>query len=360
MKDRYICSMANSFGNQLSVTSFGESHGPCIGVVIDGLPSNIFIDKAFIQKALDRRKPGQSSISTQRKESDQFQILSGVFNDRSTGAPLTIIIPNEDAQSKDYEALKNVYRPGHADFVYDKKYGNRDYKGGGRSSARVTAGWVAAGAIAALYLKTVTNIEISAIVSSIYNIALAKPYTQYDWTTAENNIVRCPDAAKASEMIALIERIKQEGNSLGGTIACKIENAPVGLGEPLFNKLNAELAKAMLSINAVKGIQFGSGFESTQLLGSENNDTIANNSNHDGGITAGISNGKTIEFELAFKPTSSISLPQNMLNTAGDSEIMSVPGRHDPCVLPRAVPIVEAMAALVMADQYLLNLKYIK
>lgn len=352
--------MANSFGNQLTITSFGESHGPCIGVVIDGLPSNIFIDKAFIQKALDRRKPGQSSVSTQRQESDHFQILSGVFNDNSTGAPITIIIPNEDAQSKDYEALKNVYRPGHADFVYDKKYGNRDYKGGGRSSARVTAGWVAAGAIANLYLKTVSTIEISAMVSSIYTIALPKPYSQYNWAHAENNAVRCPDSKTAQAMIELIEKIKSEKDSVGGTIACKMENVPTGLGEPLFNKLNAELAKAMLSINAVKGIQFGSGFESSQLLGSQNNDNLDNNSNHDGGITAGISNGQTITFELAFKPTSSIGLPQTMLNKAGDSEIMSVPGRHDPCVLPRAVPIVEALAALVLADQYLLNLKYLK
>ncbi|MDI1234161.1 MAG: chorismate synthase [bacterium] len=352
--------MANTFGNQLTITSFGESHGPFIGVVIDGLPSNIFIDTVFIQKALDRRKPGQSNLTTQRQESDVFQIVSGVFNEYSTGSPIAILIPNKDALSKDYEALKNVYRPGHADFVYDKKYGNRDYKGGGRSSARITAGWVAAGAIASLYLKTVSNIEVKAMVSSIYNIALPKPYDQYDWNNAENNAVRCPDPDTADAMETLIERIKMEGNSVGGTIACKIKNAPIGLGEPLFNKLNAELAKAMLSINAVKGIQFGSGFDSTQLLGSQNNDNLDNHSNHDGGITAGISNGETILFELAFKPTSSISIPQTMLNTTGDTETVSIPGRHDPCVLPRAVPIVEAMAALVLADHYLLNLKYLK
>lgn len=349
--------MANTFGNILTVTSFGESHGPCIGAVIDGLPPNIFIDNVFIQKALDRRKPGQSSISTQRKESDIFQIVSGVFNKHSTGAPITIIIPNEDAQSKDYEALKEVYRPGHADFVYDRKYGNRDHRGGGRSSARITAGWVAAGAIAQLYLDFVSQIKISAIVSSIYKIALPKPYSQYDWASAENNVVRCPDTNTAEAMKAFIEEIKSKGDSVGGTIACKIENVPVGLGEPLFDKLNADLAKAMLSINAVKGIQFGSGFESTQLLGSENNDNLDNKSNHDGGITAGISNGQTIHFELAFKPTSSIGLPQTMLTNTGDATVLSVPGRHDPCVLPRAIPIVEAMTALVLADHFLMNLK---
>ncbi len=352
--------MSNSMGNQLKITSFGESHGPNIGVVVDGLPSQILIDEVFIQAALDKRKPGQSPITSQRKESDHFQILSGVFEGYSTGAPITIIIPNSNAKSKDYEHLKNIFRPGHADFVYDKKYGNRDYKGGGRSSARITAGWVAAGAIAALYLKQISKIEVQAVVSSIYNIHLEKPYSQYDWNKADSNIVRCPDEDKANAMIQLIERMQTEGNSVGGTIACKIENVPVGLGEPVFNKLNADLAKAMLSINAVKGIQFGSGFDSTLLLGSQNNDVPGNHQNNDGGITAGISNGEAITFELAFKPTSSISLPQQAINKNGEIETISITGRHDPCVLPRAIPIVAAMAALVVTDHYLLNLKFLK
>ncbi len=352
--------MANSFGNQLVVTSFGESHGPCIGAVIDGLPSGILIDRVYIQKMLDRRKPGQSAITTQRKENDEFQILSGVFEEKTTGAPITIIVPNMDAQPSDYEKLKNIYRPGHADFVYEKKYGLRDYRGGGRSSARITAGWVAAGAIASLYLKQVSDINVQAIVSSIYDIQLPRPYMQYDWTKAESNPVRCPDKTMANTMVQLIERIRSEGNSVGGTIACRAQNVPIGLGEPVFNKLNADIAKAMMSINAVKGIQFGSGFESIMRLGSENNDTIASGSNHDGGITAGISNGQTIEFELAFKPTSSIGISQEVLNKNGETEELKMTGRHDPCILPRAIPIVEAMTIIVLADHYLMNLKFIK
>ncbi len=352
--------MSNSFGSQLIITSFGESHGSDIGVVVDGLPSGIVLDEAYIQSELDKRKPGQSAITTQRKEDDQFRIISGVFEGRTTGAPITILIPNTDARSQDYDQLKNIYRPGHADQVYDQKYGFRDYRGGGRSSARITAGWVAAGALAELYLKQVSSIKTEAIVSSIYKIGLIKPYTQYDWTEADNNIVRCPDKTTAEAMVKLIEEVKAEGNSVGGTIACRVTGVPSGLGEPVFNKLNADIAKAMLSINAVKGIQFGSGFESTLLKGSENNDTIDSQSNHDGGIVAGISNGQPIEFELAFKPTSTIAIPQQVLNKKGELETHSATGRHDPCVLPRAVPIVKALTTIVLADHYLMNLKYIK
>ncbi|MES2616255.1 MAG: chorismate synthase [Bacteroidota bacterium] len=351
--------MANSIGEQFRVTSFGESHGPAIGVVIDGIPAGIEVDEKFIQSMLEKRKPGQSAITTQRKEDDFFEIVSGVFEGKSTGAPICFIILNLDQQSKDYSALKNIYRPGHADYTYQKKYGIRDYNGGGRSSARITAGWVAAGALAMLYLKKVSNIQIEAIVSSVYNIALPKPYDQYNWGSIENP-VRCPDKVTAEKMEALIEEMKQTKDSVGGTIACRILNTPVGLGEPVFNKLNADLAHAMLNINAVKGIQFGSGFESAQLKGSENNDTIDGNTNHDGGITGGISNGRPIEFELAFKPASSIGRPQNMLNTDGSIESINIEGRHDPCVLPRAIAIVEAMAAIVTADHFMRNLKFVQ
>jgi len=351
--------MANSFGHILTLTSFGESHGPSVGAVLDGLPAGILIDEQQIQKELDRRKPGQSTISSPRKEEDKFEIISGVFEGKSTGAPICILIPNTNQKSSDYEHLKTIYRPGHADFVYDKKYGIRDYRGGGRSSARITAAWVAAGAIAKTYLTQTFNLKIQSIVSSIYNIEMDSPFSYPDWENAENNIVRCPDVNIAAQMIMAVEQAKTEGDSLGGIISTRVLNCPVGFGEPLFDKLNAELAKAMFSINAVKGVEFGLGFKSSKLKGSENNDSPDKNSNHDGGITGGISNGKHIEFNIAFKPVSSISIEQQVLNTSNEIETLSIKGRHDSCILPRAVPITEAMTALVIADHALLNLKYV-
>ncbi len=352
--------MANRIGHILTLTSFGESHGPYIGAVLDGLPAGIVIDEIFIQKELDRRKPGQSTFTTSRKEDDLFQIVSGVFEGRSTGTPITILIPNTQQKPADYDHLKDVYRPGHADFVYDKKYGRRDYRGGGRSSARITAAWVAAGAIAKTFLDQHYNIQIQSIVSSIHKIGMDAPFDFKGWDHAENNAVRCPDEKIAAQMIQAIEKAKAEGDSLGGVISTRVSNCPVGFGEPVFDKLNADIAKAMFSINAVKGVEFGLGFGSSRLKGSENNDTADKQTNNDGGITAGISNGKSIEFNVAFKPVSSISIEQEALNTMNQIETLSIKGRHDSCILPRAVPIIEVMTALVLADHALLNLKNAK
>jgi chorismate synthase len=351
--------MANSIGHQLVFTSFGESHGPMVGGVLDGFPSNFAIDMDMdhIQKELDRRKPGQSTISTDRKEDDLFDIVSGVFDGKSTGAPIAIIIKNTGHNSKDYTSLKDVFRPGHADFTYTSKYGNRDYLGGGRSSARITAAWVAAGAIAKQFLKEKFNISIQSVVSKIHKIQVDNVF-KLDWSQAENNLVRCPDANIAQQMIELIADVKEKGDSVGGVISTKIEHCPIGIGEPIFDKLNASLAHAMYSINAVKGVEFGNGFEGTNMYGSQFNDAPDKNSNHEGGINAGISTGKNIEFNVAFKPVSSIKTEQKALNTHGEMVDLKIEGRHDPCVLPRAVPIVEAMAALVICDQLLLNLKY--
>ncbi len=349
--------MANSLGQIFKITSFGESHGKLIGVVIDGMPSNIEIDLNFIQNALDKRKPGQSDITSQRKEDDLFEIVSGVFEGKSTGAPITILIPNTNQQTSDYDNLKTIFRPGHADKVYQEKYGIRDYMGGGRSSARITAGWVAAGALAQLFLNSVYDIKIEAIVSQIYTIALPKPYNQYNWAQAYDNVVRCPDAFVAEEMIQLISKIKEEKDSVGGIISARILNCPVGLGEPLFDKLNANISKYIFTINAVKGLEFGEGFQTIYLKGSENNSTSNSSNNNEGGISAGISNGQTIELNIAFKPTSSIGIRQNIMNKNGEVESLIINGRHDPCVVPRAVPIVEAMLSLVTADHYLLNKK---
>jgi chorismate synthase len=351
--------MANRFGHICTLTSFGESHGPSIGAVLDGLPAGIVIDEAFIQKELDRRKPGQSAITTARKEDDKFQIISGVFEGRTTGTPIAIIIPNTNQNPGDYEQLKDIYRPGHGDFVYDKKYGIRDYKGGGRSSARVTAPWVAAGAIAKIFLQQVYKISIQSVVSSIHLLKMEDAFSHSDWDQAETNAVRCPDQQLAMQMIEAIEKAKREGDSLGGVISTRVVNCPVGFGEPVFDKLNADLAKAMFSINAVKGVEFGLGFGSSRLKGSENNDSIGQQTNHDGGITAGISNGKNIEFNVAFKPVSSIGIEQEVLSTTNELKTVSIKGRHDSCILPRAVPIIEAMTALVLADHALLNLKYV-
>ncbi len=348
----------NSFGKIFKITSFGESHGPAIGVVIDGCPAGLSIDEAFIQSELDRRKPGQSKITTQRKESDLFKILSGVFEGKSTGTPIAIVIDNEDQRSKDYDHIADTYRPSHADYTYDVKYGNRDYRGGGRSSARETAARVAAGAIAKLLLKE-KNIEITGYVSQVGDIS-TPPYTQLNLKNAENNIVRCPDDVIANKMIACIDQIRKQKDTIGGVVTCVIKNTPAGLGEPVFDKLHAALGKAMLSINAVKGFEYGSGFEGTKLRGSEHNDEYINEggkiktkTNHSGGVQGGISNGEDIYFNVAFKPVATIMKDQQSINNKGDETKVVGKGRHDPCVVPRAVPIVEAMAALVIADFFL-------
>lgn len=349
--------MSNRLGHSLSITSFGESHGNMVGVIIDGFPSGIAVDFSTIQKELNRRRPGQSAISSARNENDEFVIVSGVFNGISTGAPIAIHIPNQAQESKDYEHLKDVFRPGHADQVYTEKYGHRDHLGGGRSSARITAAWVAAGALCKMYLSQKHQIEIQAVVSGVGTLKVENIF-ETDWSNAENNALRCPDLQVAEEMMRLIEATKAEGDSLGGVVSCKIKNCPSGLGEPVFDKLNADLAKAMFSINAVKGMEFGSGFEGSRRKGSENNDSPSTQSNNDGGITAGISNGKDILFNVAFKPVSSIAKVQDVRHKNGDIVPLEIKGRHDPCVVPRAVPIVESMAALVICDHVFLNQKY--
>ena len=349
--------MANTIGKSIQITSFGESHGPMVGVVIDGFPAGFDIDFDQLQTDINRRRPGQSNISTSRQETDQCQVVSGVFEGKTTGSPIAIIIPNTNQNPADYDALKTLFRPGHADYTYQEKYGHRDHRGGGRSSARITAAWVAAGALCKQYLKSKVNIQIQAVVAQIGPIEVPNVF-DIDWSEAEANAVRCPHSDLANDMQTAIEKMAEAGDSLGGQIACKIQNCPVGLGEPVFNKLNADLAKALFSINAVKGLSFGSGFEGAKRSGSQNNDTANSNSNNDGGITGGISNGKDICLQLAFKPTSSIALEQSMFNQQGEVITHSIEGRHDPCVLPRAVPIVEAMCAITLLDHYLLNLKF--
>lgn len=348
----------NNYGTLFRINTFGESHGPAIGVVIDGCPAGLSIDESFIQAELNRRKPGQSKITTQRKEDDTFKILSGVFEGKSTGTPIAIVIENQDQRSKDYSHIENTYRPSHADFTYDAKYGFRDYRGGGRSSARETAARVAAGAIAKLLLKTI-GVEFNAYVSQVGNVK-APPYTQLDLSKTEDNIVRCPDAATAEKMIALIDQVRLDRDTIGGVVTGVIKNTPVGLGEPVFDKLHAELGKAMLSINAVKGFEYGSGFEGVTLRGSQHNDEFFNDggkiktkTNHSGGVQGGISNGEDIYFHVAFKPVATIMQDQATVDKDGNEATVSGKGRHDPCVVPRAVPIVEAMAALVLADFYL-------
>lgn len=350
--------MSNSYGTLFTISTFGESHGPAIGVVIDGCPAGLLIDEAFIQAELDRRKPGQSKITTQRKEDDSFKILSGVFEGKSTGTPIAIVIENQDQRSKDYGHIANTFRPSHADFTYDAKYGSRDYRGGGRSSARETAARVAAGAIAKLLLKQI-GVEIHAFVSQVGEIK-SPPYTELDLSKTEDNIVRCPHAATAENMIALIDEVRLSRDTIGGLVTCVIKNTPVGLGEPVFDKLHAELGKAMLSINAVKGFEYGSGFAGVSLRGSQHNDEFYNEvgrirtkTNHSGGVQGGISNGEDIYFNVAFKPVATIMQDQQTVDKDGNEATVSGKGRHDPCVLPRAVPIVEAMAALVLADFYL-------
>lgn len=356
--------MSSIFGTAFRISTFGESHGPAIGVIIDGCPAGLEIDEAFIQQELQRRKPGQSKITTQRKEDDEAQILSGVFDGKATGAPIAIVIENNDQRSKDYSHLENTFRPSHADYTYEAKYGLRDFRGGGRSSARETAARVAAGAVAKLLLRQ-HNISIQAFVSRVGDIQ-APRYTELDLNKTEENIVRCPHPETAQRMIDLIEQVRMSRDTIGGVVTGVIKGTPVGLGEPVFDKLHAVLGKAMLSINAVKGFEYGSGFEGVALRGSEHNDEFYNEggiiktkTNHSGGIQGGISNGQDIYFNVAFKPVATIMQDQQSVDKEGNEVVVGGKGRHDPCVVPRAVPIVEAMAALVLTD-FLLRAKISK
>ncbi|MFT6689095.1 MAG: chorismate synthase [Saprospiraceae bacterium] len=346
----------NSFGKIFTLSSFGESHGASIGGILDGCPAGLKIDFEALNNEMQRRKPGQSKIVTQRKEDDEVIFLSGIFEGKTTGSPIGFIIENTNQKSKDYSHIKDVYRPSHADYTYDQKYSHRDYRGGGRSSARETAVRVAAGAIAK---QLVEHIKINAFVSSVGDVFIDKPYQELDFSKTETNIIRCPDESSAEKMIAKVEEIKKAGDTIGGTITCVLQNVPVGLGEPVFDKLHAELGKAMLSINAVKGFEFGSGFCGARMKGSEHNDLFnkdgSTKSNLSGGIQGGISNGMDIYFRVAFKPVATIIQKQEALDAQGNIVEMQGKGRHDPCVVPRAVPIVEAMAALVIADYWLQN-----
>jgi len=352
--------MGNIFGKIFSITTFGESHGVAIGVTINGCPAGIPIDMAFIQSELSRRKPGQSKITTQRKEEDEVEILSGVFEGLSTGTPIGLLIRNKDQKSKDYSHIAEKFRPSHADYTYHEKYGVRDYRGGGRSSARETAARVAAGAVAKLMLKEF-GISFHAYVTQVGTLKLEKSYEQLDLSKTEDNAVRCPDPEMAQQMFDYIDDVRKSQDTVGGVVTGVIKGVPVGLGEPVFDKLHAELGKAMLSINAVKGFEYGSGFEGIKMKGSAHNDafyvedgTVKTKTNLSGGIQGGISNGQDIYFNVAFKPVATIMQDQASIDTQGNEVTVSGKGRHDPCVVPRAVPIVEAMAALVIADFYLI------
>ncbi len=346
----------NSFGKIFKLTTFGESHGVAIGGIIDGCPAGVEIDLELVQQDLDRRRPGQSAIVTQRKEPDTVEFLSGIFEGKSTGTPIGFTIKNSNQKSKDYSHIKDTYRPSHADYTYDEKYGVRDYRGGGRSSARETACRVVAGSIAKQLLK---DVQITAFVSSVGKIELEKNIQDLDFSEIEKNPVRCPDADMASKMEAYIKEVRADGDTVGGMVQCVITNVPKGLGEPVFDKLHAELGKAMLSINAVKGFEYGSGFEGTKMRGSEHNDQFnkdgSTKTNLSGGIQGGISNGMDIYFKVAFKPVATLMQKQTTINSKGEEVEMQGKGRHDPCVVPRAVPIVESMAALVLADYFLQN-----
>lgn len=353
--------MSNSFGKLFKITTYGESHGKAIGVIIDGCPAGLTIDQDFIQSEMDRRKPGQSKITTQRKEGDVVDILSGVFEGQTTGMPISMVIYNEDQRSKDYSHIADKFRPSHADYTYETKYGHRDYRGGGRSSARETAARVAAGAIAKMWL-TQLGISVQAYVSQVGSLRLETPYQEMNLADAENNIVRCPDPKVAEEMIELIDQTRKNRDTIGGVVSCVIQGTPPGLGEPVFDKLHADLGKGMLSINAVKGFEYGSGFDGVEMYGSQHNDAfvkegdkVRTTSNHSGGIQGGISNGEDIYFRVAFKPVATIMDDQASVDKAGNETIVSGKGRHDPCVVPRAVPIVEAMGALVIADFLLIS-----
>jgi len=346
----------NTYGTIFKLSTFGESHGKAIGGVIDGCPAGIELDLKAIQYDLDRRKPGQSAIVTQRKEPDEVEFFSGIFEGKTTGTPIGFAIHNTNQKSNDYSHIKDSYRPSHADYVYDEKYGIRDFRGGGRSSARETASRVVAGAIAKQFLAPIT---FHAYVSAVGPLRLNSDPSSLDLSEVENNPVRCPDPEMAAEMESYIKQIRKEGDTIGGVVSCIIKNVPVGLGEPVFDKLHAELGKAMLSINAVKGFEYGSGFEGTQMKGSAHNDLFnldgTTKTNQSGGIQGGISNGMDIYFNVAFKPVATIMQNQQTINSSGERVAMQGKGRHDPCVVPRAVPIVEAMAALVLADFKLLK-----
>lgn len=350
----------NTFGKAFKIATYGESHGKAIGVVIDGCPAGLKIDPDAIQRDLDRRRPGQSKIVTQRKESDTAQILSGVFEGVSTGTPISMVIYNEDQRSKDYSHIADKYRPSHADYTYQEKYGHRDYRGGGRSSARETAARVAAGAVARALIGT-AGMETYAYVSQVGHLRMDKEYQEIDRNLIESNPVRCPDPATAAEMEAFIKEVRKDGDTVGGVVTCVVKGCPVGLGAPAFDKLHADLGKAMLSINACKGFEYGSGFEGVSMRGSAHNDlfdkdeegNVTTQTNFSGGIQGGISNGMDIYFRVAFKPVATLMKDQDSLNEAGEAVTVTGKGRHDPCVVPRAVAIVEAMTALVMADHLL-------
>lgn len=351
----------NSIGNILRLTTFGESHGVAVGGVLDGYPAGVLIDEEFIRGEMKRRRPGQSAITTSRNEADEVQFLSGIFEGRSTGAPIAFTIMNNNNRSADYENLREAFRPSHADYVYDCKYGVRDHRGGGRSSARETAVRVCAGALAKLALRRL-GINIAAYTSQVGGIALGEEYTAYDLSLAESNVVRCPDADAAAEMEQLIMEVKRAGDTVGGVVTCVVKGAPVGLGEPLYGKLSASLASAMMSINAAKGFDYGNGFAAATGRGSQQNDIFYNNdgsiatrTNNSGGIQGGISNGNDIYFRVAFKPVATLLMEQSTVTKGGEDTVLLARGRHDPCVVPRAVPVVEAMAALVLLDHCLLD-----
>jgi chorismate synthase len=354
--------MSSTYGTVFRISTFGESHGPGIGVVIDGCPAGLSFDSDFIQHELDRRKPGQSRITTQRREADEFEVLSGVFEGQTQGTPIALLIRNTDQRSKDYGHIAEQFRPSHADYTYQAKYGSRDYRGGGRSSARETAARVAAGAIAKLLLAQ-QGVQVRAYVSQVGKLKLEKPYQELDLSLAEENAVRCPDPETAERMFQYIDETRKQGDSIGGVVDCVVTGVPAGWGEPVFDKLHAELGKAMLSINAVKGFEYGSGFAGAELYGSQHNDEFYTDSqgrvrtktNQSGGIQGGISNGEDVYFRTAFKPVATIMQDQDSVDVHGQAVTVSGKGRHDPCVVPRAVPIVEAMAALVLADMYLRN-----
>ena len=352
--------MRNTFGNIFTLTTFGESHGEAIGGVVDGMPVGIEVDLDFIQSELNRRRPGQSSITTSRQEGDIVELLSGVFEGRTTGCPIGFIVRNTNQHSQDYENMRQMFRPSHADYTYYTKYGNRDYRGGGRSSARITISRVVAGALAKLALRQL-GIQINAYTSQVGSICLDRDYKKYDLSLTETNIVRCPDPIKAAEMVQLITQVKAEGDTIGGVITCVVKGCPAGLGEPEFGKLHAALGAAMLSINAVKGFEYGEGFEGAAGRGSEQNDVFVNDygkiktlTNHSGGIQGGISNGEDIYFRVAFKPVATLLREQSTVDIGGNPTKLTAKGRHDPCVLPRAVPVVEAMTAMTILDYYLL------
>lgn len=346
-----------TLGNFLTLSTFGESHGDAYGGILNNFPAGLEINFEEIQHQLNRRKPGQSSIVTQRKESDTVKFLSGIFEGKSTGTPIGFLVPNENQKSKDYDHISQYYRPSHADFTYDKKYGIRDFRGGGKSSARETLNWVIAGSLAKQFLPK--EIRINAYVSSVGDIFCEKPYQDLDFSKIDSNDVRCPDAETAEKMITRIKEIKKEGNTIGGTITCILQNVPVGIGEPVFGKLQAELAKGMMNINAAKGFEYGSGFCGARMTGAEHNDIFKEDgttkTNLSGGIQGGISNGMDIYFRVAFKPVATILRPQESIDKEGNKVTVEGKGRHDPCVLPRAVPIVENLAAFILADLYLIN-----